>query len=213
MEEFIQPHIITTRFDYYFIKRSIDIVGSLLLIIILSPMYLFIALLIFFRSGLPILYSWPIIGFKGKPITSWKFRSMVFDAEKMKSELLAKNEMNGPVFKIKNDPRITPEGKFIRKYSMDESIQLISILKGDMSLVGPRPPLQTEWTLFSENYKKKVSVTPGLTGLWQVKGRNRITAFENIFSADMYYIENWSIWLDFKILLLTIPAIFKGTGY
>jgi len=213
MTKIIQPHINTNRFSYYFIKRSIDIIGSLLLLIILFPMYLFIVLLIYFSSGLPIIYSWRVIGFKGEPINSWKFRTMTHDAEKRKQKLLDKNEMNGPVFKIKNDPRVTREGVFLRKYSIDESIQLISILKGDMSLVGPRPPLESEWNVFTDDYRKKVSVKPGLTGAWQVSGRNRINDFDDIILIDMDYIENWNLWLDIKILLKTIPAVFKGTGY
>jgi len=213
MKKLIQPHINTTRFSYYFIKRFIDILLSILLIIILSPMYIIIILLIYFSSGLPILYPWRIIGFRGKYCKSWKFRTMVVDAEGLKDKIADQNEMRGPIFKMKNDPRITKVGKFLRKYSMDESVQLFSILKGDMSLVGPRPPLISEWKQFDGEYRKKVSVRPGLTGLWQVSGRNQIYEFDDVFSVDMKYIDNWSLWLDFKILFMTIPAVFKGTGY
>jgi len=213
MIEYIPQHIKTKHFSYYFIKRFIDIVGSLLLVIILSPMFIIIVLLIYFSSGMPILYSWKIVGFKGIHVNSWKFRTMVVEAENIKKNILTKNEMVGPIFKMKNDPRITWIGKYLRKYSMDESIQLFSILKGDMSLVGPRPPLVSEWNEYNDEYKKKVSMKPGLTGLWQVSGRNRISNFNNILSIDLEYIEKWTIWLDIKILFLTIPAVFKGTGY
>jgi len=213
MVNVVTPHKNTRRISYFLVKRIIDIIGSIFILILLSPMYLLIVLIIYFHSGRPILYPWKIIGFKGKPLTSWKFRTMVLDADTHKQGLINKNEMRGPVFKIKNDPRITQEGKLFRKYSMDESIQLISILKGDMSLVGPRPPLQTEWKNFNDEYKQKVSVKPGLTGLWQVSGRNRINDFDDIIAVDKNYIENWTLWLDIKILFKTIPAVFRGTGY
>ena len=213
MKEIIQPHFNTTRFSYYFIKRFLDIIVSILLIIILSPMFLMMISVIFLSSGRPIIYKWLIVGFKGKLIKSYKFRTMIINADNIVDSLQKKNEMRGPIFKIKDDQRVTREGKIFRKFSMDESIQLFSILKGDMSLVGPRPPLQSEWARYNSNYKQKLTVKPGLTGLWQVSGRNRISDFDDVFSLDMEYIENWSLWLDIKILLLTIPAIIKGTGY
>jgi len=212
-QNYVNAHINSKKLNYIFTKRIIDIVGSLILILILTPMYIWVVTTIYIRSGLPILYKWNIVGFKGKHITSWKFRTMIIDADNYKEDLLSNNEMKGPLFKIKNDPRITVEGKLFRKYSIDESIQLFSILKGNLSLVGPRPPLQSEWKNYNHKQRKKLSMKPGLTGLWQVSGRNRIDSFDAMLSLDMDYIENWNLLLDIKILFLTIPAIIKGTGY
>jgi len=137
---------------------------------------------------------------------------MVDNADIVKKNLFSKNEMTGPVFKLSNDPRITPLGHSLRKYSIDELPQLWSVLKGDMSLVGPRPAGPHEWTQYEEWQKRKLSVTPGITCIWQVNGRNDISDFDEWVKMDLEYIDNWSLGLDFKILLKTIPAVLKGTG-
>lgn len=160
----------------------------------------------------PIFYKWKVIGKNGIPFTGLKFRTMVLNADYIKKTLLGINEMSGPVFKITKDPRITPVGKILRKYSLDELPQLFSVLKGDMSMVGPRPPLQSEYEKFNDWQKKKVSVKPGITCLWQVNGRNEIYSFDDWVKLDIEYIENQSFLLDMKILLKTIPAVLRGTG-
>lgn len=160
----------------------------------------------------PILYDWYVVGKNGTPFKSWKFRTMVTNADEIKIKLNDQNEMVGPVFKIKNDPRITKVGKFLRKHSLDESIQFISVLKRDMSLVGPRPAGPIELEDYKEWQKRRLSVIPGLTGPWQVSGRNKINHFDDWVKLDLEYIDNWSLLLDIKILFKTIPAAFKGTG-
>jgi len=194
------------------VKRVIDIVGAIIFLIIFSPLMTIVALFILISDGLPILYSWKIMGLNKKPIRSWKFRTMVKNAEQLKEQLMEKNEMKGPMFKLTKDPRIIPIGHFLRKYSIDELPQLFSVLKGDLSLVGPRPPLQIEFDEFDSWHRRKLSVKPGLTCLWQVSGRNDISEFNKWAELDLKYIDNWSIWLDLKILLSTIPAIIKGSG-
>jgi lipopolysaccharide/colanic/teichoic acid biosynthesis glycosyltransferase len=190
----------------------IDIILGLLLLILFMPVYLIIAIIIKINSDGPILYNWNVIGKGGRPFKSWKFRTMVENADNLKIKLKHKNEMVGPVFKIKNDPRITTVGKFLRKYSLDESIQFISVVKGDMSLVGPRPAGPIELENYKSWQKRRLSVIPGLTGPWQVSGRNKVNHFDDWVKLDLDYIDNWSLLLDFKILLKTVPAAFKGTG-
>ena len=204
---------VVDMFSYSVVKRIFDFIFSLIFIIILIPFFILISLAILISSGFPILYSWKIVGINGRQISSWKFRTMVKSADLQKEKLLNKNEMDGPLFKIKKDPRITKFGKILRKFSIDELPQLFSVFKGDMSLVGPRPPLQAEWKSFNEKQKLKMSVKPGMTGLWQVSGRNKINTFEDIINYDLKYINSWSLTLDLKILFKTIPAIIKGTGY
>ena len=135
---------------------------------------------------------------------------MIPDAESLLAELQEQNEMGGPVFKMKRDPRVTRIGAFIRKFSIDESPQFFNVVKGDMSLVGPRPPIPTEVNLYQRTQRRRLSVKPGITGLWQVSGRNEITDFEEWVALDLDYIDRWSLWLDIKILLRTIPAVFRG---
>ncbi len=195
-----------------FIKRIIDFSVSLVVLILLSPVFLMISMLIFLQDGLPILYKWKIVGYNRKPITSWKFRTMIRNADELKNDLQKKNEMSGPVFKLTNDPRVLPVGKFLRKYSLDELPQLLSVLKGDLSLVGPRPPLQYEFKEFDLWHRRKLSVKPGITCLWQINGRNKINDFNEWARLDLQYIDHWSIWLDLKILLKTIPAVLSGKG-
>jgi exopolysaccharide biosynthesis polyprenyl glycosylphosphotransferase len=195
-----------------FIKRLLDIVISFFALIILSPLALTISILILIQDGFPVHYKWRVVGLNRKPILSWKFRTMVKNADIIKKELLKNNEMNGPVFKMTNDPRILPIGKFLRKFSLDELPQLYSVLKGDLSLVGPRPPLIYEFNEFDNWHRRKLSVKPGITCLWQISGRNNINNFDEWAKLDLEYIDNWSLWLDLKILFKTIPVVVLGKG-
>jgi exopolysaccharide biosynthesis polyprenyl glycosylphosphotransferase len=195
------------------VKQAMDLVGSIILLATLSWVFALIALVIRMTSPGPILFRQQRSGLNGRPFTIFKFRTMVTNAEQFKHELSAMNEMTGPVFKITNDPRITPTGKFLRKWSLDELPQLFNVLRGEMSLVGPRPLPVDEVKRFENlSHRRRLSVKPGLTCLWQVKGRNQINDFREWVRLDLEYIDNWSLWLDFKILLMTIPAVFRGTG-
>lgn len=194
------------------LKRIFDFLCSFFLLFLLSPLLIIIAVIILIQDGSPIFYEWDVVGLNRKPIKSWKFRTMVRNADEIKKELMKDNEMSGPVFKITNDPRILPIGHFLRKYSLDELPQLFSVLKGDLSLVGPRPPLQYEFKEFDIWHRRKLSVKPGLTCLWQVSGRSAITDFNDWAKLDLEYIDNWSLALDFKILLKTIPVVLFGRG-
>lgn len=195
-----------------FLKRIVDITASNLLLLLLSPLLLAVALAILLTMGRPVLYPWRVVGRGGRPFTGYKFRTMVKDADRLKAGLLEHNEMTGPVFKITDDPRVTPVGRVLRKLSLDELPQLWSVLRGDMSLVGPRPPLQSEWPHFEAWQRRKLSVTPGMTCLWQIRGRNEINDFDDWVRLDLEYIDAWSLWLDLKILLLTVPAVLLGKG-
>ena len=195
-----------------YLKRFIDLFISASLLILLSPLFMLIAVLIKFTSKGPIFYEWKVSGLNKKPFKSWKFRTMVQNADQLKEKLMKMNEMRGPVFKIKKDPRVTKVGWFLRKFSLDELPQLWSVLIGDMSLVGPRPPLQSEIIKFASWHRRKLSMKPGITCLWQVKGRNMINNFDDWAKLDLQYIDNWSIWLDLKILFLTPLAVFRGSG-
>lgn len=194
------------------VKRGLDIVIALLSLIILAPYFLIIAVAIKLSSPGPVFYEWNVVGFNKKPFKSWKFRTMVVGADQMKAQLEHLNEMEGPVFKIANDPRITPVGRFLRKFSLDELPQLWSVLKGDMSLVGPRPAGLNELSRYESWQRRKLSIKPGITCLWQVNGRNTITDFDEWAKLDLAYIDNWSLWLDLKILFKTIPAVISGKG-
>jgi lipopolysaccharide/colanic/teichoic acid biosynthesis glycosyltransferase len=194
------------------LKRLFDILVGGLLLILLFPLLALIGLMILITSGRPVFYRWQVVGLGGRPFTGYKFRTMVKDADELKAQLLAHNEMVGPVFKMADDPRVTPVGRVLRKFSLDELPQLWSVLKGDMSLVGPRPPLQSEWVAFEDWQRRKLSVKPGITCLWQVKGRSDITDFDEWVKLDLEYIDTWSLWLDLKILLLTIPAVLLRRG-
>jgi exopolysaccharide biosynthesis polyprenyl glycosylphosphotransferase len=195
----------------FIFKRCFDIVLSCIALIIVSPVMAITALLIKLDSRGPIIYRQRRIGKNGKFFNMLKFRSMVTNAEAMLSDLEDKNEVHGIAFKMKNDPRVTKIGKFIRKYSIDELPQLINVLKGDMSLVGPRPPLPYEVEKYGNWEWRRLEVLPGITGLWQVSGRSNLS-FQQWMNLDIYYIENWSLGLDLKIILKTIPVVLKGEG-
>ena len=194
------------------VKRLFDLILSIFSIILLSPLMMIIAIIIYARDGRPVLYQWQIMGKDRIPIKSWKFRTMLKNADDLKKKLKDNNEMNGPMFKMTNDPRILPTGYFLRKYSFDELPQLFSVLKGDISLVGPRPPLQSEYKEFDLWHRRKLSVKPGMTCLWQISGRNNINDFNEWAKLDLQYIDNWSLWLDIKILFKTISVVLKGSG-
>ena len=173
---------------------------------------LLIGLLIKVSSKGPILYDWKVVGKNGVFFNSFKFRTMVSNADELKEELKTKNEMSGPFFKMKNDPRITWIGSILRKFSIDELPQFISVLQGSMSVVGPRPPLQSEFKNFSDFQKKKLAVKPGITCLWQVEGRNNINDADEWIEKDLEYISKRSFIFDISIILRTIFTVFKGTG-
>ncbi len=194
------------------LKRLIDIVVSFIALVMLSPLVLLVALGILITDGRPVLYQWNVIGLDRRAIKSWKFRTMVRNADRLKDSLAGKNEMSGPVFKIKDDPRILPFGRLLRKWSIDELPQLFSVLKGDLSLVGPRPAGPHELERYESWQRRKLCIKSGLTCLWQVNGRNKIDSFDEWVKLDLEYIDSWSIWLDLKILLKTIPAVLSGKG-
>lgn len=196
------------------IKQVLDFVGALAMLLIAGPLFMLpAALLIKLTSKGPILFKQQRSGLNGSPFTIFKFRTMVTNAEQIKHELASMNEMTGPVFKVTKDPRITPIGRLLRKFSIDELPQLFNVLRGEMSLVGPRPlPVDEIKRINDMAHRRRLSVKPGLTCLWQVSGRNEIKEFSDWVRLDLEYIDNWSLWLDFKILLRTIPAVFCGSG-
>lgn len=194
-------------------KQVLDFVAAFLLILASSPVWIFALLAIRFTSPGPVLFRQRRCGLNGAPFMMLKFRSMVSNAEQLKQELAALNEMGGPVFKVTNDPRITPVGRWLRKYSIDELPQLFNVLRGEMSLVGPRPLPVDEVQRFDDPaHRRRLSVKPGLTCLWQVSGRNKVKDFKDWVRLDLEYIDNWSIWLDLKILWRTIPVVLTGDG-
>ena len=195
-----------------FVKRLIDIVGSLSALIVFSPFMIFAAIGILVSDGFPIFYTFVGYGLNKKPIKIIKFRTMVKNSEEIKEKLLKYNEMEGPVFKIKNDPRIIRFGRWLRKFSIDETPQLFCVLKGDLSLVGPRQAMKEELENYESWQRRRLSVKPGLTCLWQVNGRNKIRNFNDWTKLDLEYIDNWSIWLDIRIILKTIPVVLFGHG-
>ena len=193
-------------------KRFLDIVISFSALILLAPLFLITSVLIRLTSRGPALFVQKRLGLNKRIIGVYKFRTMVQDAEKRQAELEHLNEVSGPVFKIKNDPRITPIGKFLRKTSIDELPQLFNVLKGDMSLVGPRPLPIRDYQGFNKDWqRRRFSIRPGITCLWQIKGRSSVQ-FDKWMELDMEYIDRWSVWLDMQILIRTIPAVLKGSG-
>jgi exopolysaccharide biosynthesis polyprenyl glycosylphosphotransferase len=193
-------------------KRAFDIVGATLGLVVLAPVLLALAALIRLSSKGPAFFIQDRVGLGGRVFRFYKFRTMVCDAEQRKADLAHLNEMSGPVFKIKRDPRITRLGAILRKTSLDELPQLWNVLKGDMSLVGPRPPLPAEVELYSVFQAQRLGVTPGLTGLWQVSGRNTIEDFETWVRLDLEYARRWTLWLDIKIVLKTVVVVLLARG-
>jgi exopolysaccharide biosynthesis polyprenyl glycosylphosphotransferase len=199
--------------DLAVFKRLLDVAVSAVALLVLSPLFLTVAAAIKLTTpGLPVLYRYKQIGLQGADFIAYKFTTMVRDAEMLKASLMAFNEMDGPVFKIRNDPRITRLGKFLRASSINELPQLFNVLRGDLSLVGPRAALPSELEGYQVWHKRKLTVKPGLTCLWQVSGRNRISSFDDWVRLDLQYIDNWSLWLDFKILVRTAGVVLKGSG-
>ncbi len=193
-------------------KRVVDIVFSATALLLLSPFLVVVALFIRLYSKGSVLFSQARVGKQGKEFLFWKFRSMYIDAEERKAALMKKNEMQGGVlFKMKNDPRITRVGKFIRKYSIDELPQLWNVLIGDMSLVGPRPPLPKEVAQYTPYQRRRLEVTPGITGVWQVSGRSDIPFAQQV-KMDLEYIDNQSFWYDMVLLHKTVPAVLGARG-
>lgn len=197
--------------EWFVLKRAFDVAFSSLVLVLCAPVFAVISAAVKFGSSGPVFFRQTRCGMNGRQFNLLKFRTMVADADKMKSSIQHLNEMSGPVFKAKNDPRLTGIGKILRKYSLDELPQLINVLKGDMSLVGPRPPIPSEVEKYDMWQRRRLSVRPGLTCVWQVSGRNNI-GFEQWMKLDLEYIDNWSLSQDFKIILKTIPAILRGTG-
>ena len=193
------------------VKRALDVGLAALALVVASPLMALVALAIKLDSPGPILLRQTRVGLNGKLFTVYKFRSMRVGADKELSRLQAQNEAQGPIFKMRHDPRRTRVGRFIRKTSLDELPQFLNVLKGDMSLVGPRPPIPTEVEKYDDWHRRRLEVSPGITGLWQVSGRSQLT-FDEMVMLDLYYAENWSLALDLKILLRTIPTVLLGTG-
>jgi exopolysaccharide biosynthesis polyprenyl glycosylphosphotransferase len=193
------------------LKRCTDILFSSVLLLLLAPLLAAIAIWIKLDSPGPVFYSSERIGKKGRVFKCKKFRTMVRDADTRRADIMHMNERDGVLFKISNDPRITKLGRFLRKYSIDELPQFFNVLRGDMSVVGPRPPIASEVKEYKLSHLRRLDVTPGITGLWQVQGRQD-PSFDSYISLDVTYIENWSLWLDFKIIVRTIAVVFAGTG-
>lgn len=198
----------TRGFSFYeVIKRVIDVVCSFVGVLVLSPLFIVIAIIIKFTSKGPVFFSQKRVGRDGKEFKMYKFRSMVVNAEELKEKLAAQNEMSGPMFKMKDDPRVTKVGKFIRKTSIDELPQLLNVLKGDMSLVGPRPSLPKEVAQFEDWMYRRLEVKPGLTCYWQVSGRNNID-FEDWMKLDIRYVKERNLWIDIKLIFKTVGVLF-----
>jgi len=195
----------------FLLKRMLDITLSSIALLMLSPLMLTIALAIRFDSEGQIFYRAHRIGRKGRTFSCYKFRTMVRDADKLKEKLAHMNERDSVLFKITNDPRITRVGRFLRKYSLDELPQFYNVLRGDMSLVGPRPPIAREVEQYDIEHLRRLNVLPGITGLWQVEARQD-PSFDSYISLDTAYVENWSLWLDMKILARTVGVVVGGTG-
>lgn len=193
-------------------KRLLDITVSSSLLVLLLPLLAVLAVGVKLTSPGTVLYRWNVAGKDGRPFTGYKFRSMCFNADQLKQQLGSLNEMRGPVFKLTKDPRITKFGSWMRRYSLDELPQLYSVLKGDMSLVGPRPPLVSEYARFNEYQKRKLAVKPGITCLWQINGRNDVKDFNEWVKLDLEYIRRWNLMLDLCILLKTAREVVIGSG-
>ncbi len=209
---FLKLNLQTQKPIQWFMKRFLDFSLTITGLIIISPFLLLIALMIKLDSKGPVLFKQKRIGLNGKEFYMYKFRSMVVDAEEKLEELKDNNQTNDVMFKMFDDPRITKAGKFLRKYSLDELPQLFNVLKGEMSLVGPRPPLPREIKKYEKWHHIKFTTIPGLTGMWQVSGRAAIQEFDSVIELDYKYIKNWNLLLDLKLLLKTIPVVLSGKG-
>jgi exopolysaccharide biosynthesis polyprenyl glycosylphosphotransferase len=195
------------------LKQVFDYLFAAVLVVALAPLGLLVALAVKLTSRGPVLYRQPRAGLNGRPFTMFKFRSMRADAEHQQGALADRNEMHGPVFKLANDPRVTPLGRFLRRHSLDELPQLWNVLRGEMSLVGPRPlPVEEVQRFADDAHRRRLSVRPGLTCLWQISGRNDIADFDDWVRLDLAYIDQWSLWLDLKIMIATIPVALLGRG-
>jgi exopolysaccharide biosynthesis polyprenyl glycosylphosphotransferase len=192
-------------------KRAFDVAFTAAMLVLLAPLFGVVAALIKLTSRGPVFFKQTRVGLRGRWFEMYKFRSMVADAEELKEDLLAFNELEGPVFKIRQDPRITPLGRFLRRYSIDELPQLINVLRGEMSIVGPRPPLPLEVSQYAPWQRRRFSVRPGLTCFWQVEGRNEI-GFEEWTYLDLKYVDHWSLAQDLGLVLKTVPAVLSGHG-
>lgn len=195
----------------YALKRALDIILAFTALVVLSPLLIAVAIAIKVTSRGPVLYTQTRIGLHGTPFQFFKFRSMVVNADKLRDQLAALNERSGPVFKIKHDPRVTRIGRFIRKYSIDELPQLVNVLRGDMAIVGPRPPLPEEVARYTPTQRRRLSVRPGLTCFWQVSGRDAV-GFDEWMRMDLDYIDRWSLGVDLLLILKTVPAVLTGRG-
>ena len=217
LREFGQHSVLTYSTNLFdntslFLKRALDLIGSLVGLAITGVLTIIIGPMIFLESPGPIFFSQIRIGKNGRRFKIYKFRSMYMDAEERKKELMEQNEMKGQMFKMANDPRVTKVGAFIRRASIDEFPQFYNVLKGDMSLVGTRPPTEDEFLHYTNEQKRRLSLKPGITGLWQVSGRSDITDFDEVVKLDLQYIDNWSIWQDIKIIGKTIWTIICAAG-
>ena len=195
-----------------FIKRLMDIAGALVGLVFTLIAFIIFAPIIKLQSPGPVFFTQTRVGRNGRRFKLYKFRSMYADAEARKAELMKDNKMQGNMFKVENDPRIIPIGRFMRKYSIDELPQFFNVLKGDMSLVGTRPPTVDEFVLYEAHHRARLGIKPGITGLWQVSGRSDITDFEEIVSLDTAYISNWNLGMDIRILFKTVLVVLKGSG-
>ncbi|MEM7204677.1 MAG: sugar transferase [Planctomycetota bacterium] len=193
------------------IKRLVDVLGATVALLLLAPVFAAIALVISLTSRGPVFFKQTRLGLHGRPFQVLKFRSMVVDAERLREQLVAENEQSGPVFKMQHDPRITPIGRVLRRYSLDELPQLVNVLTGDMSLVGPRPPLPSEVEEYDWWQRRRLSVRPGITCIWQVSGRNAIS-FDRWMELDMQYIDGWSLAMDLRIMAKTVREVVRGGG-
>jgi exopolysaccharide biosynthesis polyprenyl glycosylphosphotransferase len=205
------PDIACKPVAYYMLKRTFDVVVAIVMLVLAAPIMIAAAVLIKLGSCGPVIFKQVRVGRGGRYFTCYKFRSMCADAEDRKRKLLHLNEVDGPVFKIKNDPRVTPVGAFIRKYSIDELPQLFNVLRGDMSIVGPRPPIPAEVEQYGVRERGRLAVKPGLTCLWQISGRSTVS-FERWVELDLMYIDNMSFMNDLGIVVKTIPAVITGSG-
>jgi len=198
--------------NYMQIKRILEYFFSLILLVVLSPVLLTLFIVIKLSDWkAPVIYRQVRVGKNETTFVMYKFRTMVPDADQLLEQYLDKNEIEGAMFKLKKDPRVTCLGRFLRKTSLDELPQLINVLKGEMALIGPRPPLEREVFSYSEQEKLRLSITPGCSGLWQVSGRNELT-FQEMVELDLYYIENMNLWLDLRIIMKTIGVVFLPKG-